>query len=66
MKKRGSDKDFIILLVLTLITVISWVGLDVYRAYTRPQVPTGVEELLTPIQPVLNTEVLSNLENKTP
>lgn len=65
MKKTGIEKDVILLLVTTLITVAVWVGVDVYRAFTFHAIPTDIAQLLTPINPSLQTSVLDNLEQKT-
>lgn len=65
MNKKTLDRDIIFLLVSTLITLVSWVGLEVYHAYRQPTVPV-VEDLLSPIQPTLETKVLDILENRKP
>jgi hypothetical protein len=66
MKKKTWDRDLIVLLVSTLITVISWLGLEVYRAYVNVTLPTGVEKHLQPFDPMLKTGVLDKLEERKP
>jgi hypothetical protein len=66
MKKRGIDKDMIFLLVTALIAVASWVGFEVYRAYLKVNIPTGVEKYMTVLDTSLNTQVLDKLEKRFP
>jgi hypothetical protein len=64
MRKKTWDRDLVVLLVSTLITVASWVGLEVYRAYVNVQLPPGVEKHLQPFDPILKTGVLDKLEGR--
>ncbi|OGD09250.1 hypothetical protein A2397_02860 [Candidatus Amesbacteria bacterium RIFOXYB1_FULL_44_23] len=62
MKKRGIDKDIVVLLISTLITIATWVGLEVYRAYVNVSVTTEVEKHLKPIDSTMNIKVFEQLE----
>jgi hypothetical protein len=62
MRKKGLDRDVVVLLISTLLTIASWVGFEVYRAYVKVNVPAGVEKHLAPINPALNTHVFTELE----
>jgi hypothetical protein len=64
MKKKTWDRDLVVLLVSTLITIASWVGLEVYRAYINTELPPGVEQHLKQFDPILNTSVLDKLEGR--
>lgn len=64
MRKRGIDKDLVLILTTTLITVAAWVGFEVYRAYTRVKVPEGLERYLEPIDPTLSVQTLDKLEGR--
>jgi hypothetical protein len=66
MRKRGVDKDLIFLLVSTLIVVATWIGLEVYRAYIKVNIPTGVEKYMSVIDTSLRTNVLDVLERRSP
>lgn len=66
MKKNQNAKDMIFLLATGLVTVVAWAGFDIYRAYTKVTPPAGVEELLTPLSPQLDADVLISLEQRTP
>jgi hypothetical protein len=61
MKKKGIDRDVVVLLISTLITIASWVGFEVYRAYVKVAVPTEVEKHLETISPNLNKNVFTKL-----
>jgi hypothetical protein len=65
MKKKAWDRDLIVLLVSTLITVASWVGLEVYRAYIKTDLPAGVEQHLQPFDPILKTSILDKLGGRS-
>lgn len=64
MTKKGIDRDIVVLLISTLITVVAWVGFEVYRAYTKINPPEGIESYLTPLSPTLDTSVLDELEKR--
>jgi hypothetical protein len=62
MRKKGIDRDIVVLLISTLITIASWVGFEVYRAYVKVVVPKEVENHLKTINPTLNKNVFTKLE----
>jgi len=66
MRKKKIDKDVIVLLISTLVTISSWVGFEVYRAYTEIVVDPQVEKYLVQIDPTLNTDIFSKLEELNP
>lgn len=66
MKKRGIDREVVVLLISTLITIASWVGFEVYRAYVKVKVPADVEKHLEQINPNLKTDVFTELEILNP
>lgn len=67
MKKTHSyDRDVVALLVITLVTLSSWVGFEVYRAFTRSDIPDVSAKLMRPLDPALNTAVLSALKSRLP
>lgn len=66
MPKKKVDRDIIILLGLTLMTLVSWVGFEVYRAYTQVPVPAVLEKHLRQLSPVLDTTVLDEVERRIP
>lgn len=66
MRRKGWDKDIIFLLVATLLFVLSWVGFEIYRAYTKVELPTDVEKHFQELNPSLNMKVFDRLEEKKP
>lgn len=66
MKRNGIDRGVVLLLVCTLITVIAWVGFEVYRAFREVEVPEGVEKHLQGMDPTLKITVLDKLEELEP
>ena len=64
MYKKGIDRDLVIVLISTLITLASWVGFEAYRAYTKVEIPQVLQRHLKPLDPKLNTQVLDQLEQR--
>jgi len=64
MRKRGIDKDLVLILTTTLITVAAWVGFEVYRAYTKVGIPEGLEKYLEPLDPSISVTTLDKLESR--
>lgn len=64
MPRKHIDRDIVMLLIFTLITLASWVGFEVYRVFTKTQIPEVSAKYLVPLNPVLNTQVLTVLETK--
>jgi hypothetical protein len=62
MRKRRISKDVVILLTSTVVTLASWIGFEVYRAYIQITIEPQVEKHLQQIDPSLNTELFSKLE----
>lgn len=64
MRKKTIDRDLVVVLTTTLITLATWTGFEVYRAYTKVDLPAGVEKYLQRLDPTLNTAVLEQLEQR--
>ncbi|MDO8487725.1 MAG: hypothetical protein Q7S31_00225 [bacterium] len=65
MRKRTIDRDLVVVLTTTLITIAAWVGFEVYRAYTKVSLPEGVEKYLQTLNPTLNVATLDQLEQRS-
>ena len=63
-KKSQSRRDLLVLAILTLITILTWIGVDAYLILTRRETPQVVEKELAPLNPKIKTEVFDYLENK--
>ena len=66
MRNRSLDKDVVIVLISTLLTVTSWVGFEVYRAYAEINLPEAVEKHLTPLNPQIDYTTIEKLEKLNP
>jgi hypothetical protein len=63
--KKNKLPSAISILVLTLITALVWVSLNIYRALTAsppPAVPQNVSQTLTP---TLNQDAINKIESST-
>ena len=65
MRKQTIDRNLVVVLTTTLITLSAWVGFEVYRAYTKVGLPTGVEKYLQTLDPTLNVAVLDKLQQRS-
>lgn len=59
-----SSKDWLILSVITFLTVAGWVVYDVYHAAITSTVTPVQEELTRPLDPSFNTDVLDSLKGR--
>jgi len=66
MRKNKIDRDIVMVLVMTLITLTAWVGFEVYRAYTRVNISPVPDKQLLKLPPTLDIPVLEKLESRTP
>lgn len=66
MRRRRIDRDIVVVLISTLVTVVAWVGFEVYRAYAKVNLPTGIEQYLGELDPKLDVTVLDYLEKRDP
>ncbi len=66
MRKGKLDRDLIVLLVSTTVTIASWIGFEVYRAYMRVSIEPQVEKHLVQIDPSLNPDIFSKLGQLEP
>lgn len=50
--------------IITLITVINWIGFELYRIYTAKPDPIVPAEILASLNPILDEEVLNKLQER--
>lgn len=60
--KLKEAKKFILIGSITLITALVWVALDSYHQLVRQEQLEKVSDLIEPLDPHLNTEVLDQIE----
>lgn len=54
-------KYFLIIIIITFITVVIWVVVDIFHAQQKSQILPEVQSLLEPIDPTINKELLNGL-----
>ena len=50
--------------IFTAVTTMAWVAFDVYRAFTIKPTPIVSQEILAPVDPVLDALTLDRLQNR--
>lgn len=64
-KKKITSRRVVQLAVLTLVTALVWVALNSYHELVKRDRMEGVEQLLTPLNPELQDEVLPKIKGKS-
>jgi hypothetical protein len=64
MKESKFSKNLFYIAILTVITILTWIGFDVYRAFNKVEIPKNVQEQLTPLNPQVDMETLENLPKR--
>jgi hypothetical protein len=62
MKKKLPN--LINIAIVTLVTIVAWIGFSVFREVTKEPEPTVAQEVLIPLDPTLNTTTLSQIESR--
>lgn len=61
---RKLNRDLLNLSIMTLITVLTWLGFDLYRAFQQVEIPQVLERQIQPLNPQLDKEVFANLKER--
>lgn len=56
-----TNKDWLLLAIITFLTAIVWTVFDVYHEITSTTVTPTQTDLVEPIDPTLNTEVFDEI-----
>lgn len=64
VSKKGASKEILYILVLTTITVIVWIGLDVYRALTKKVTPKILKKYLQSLDPKIDLQIVERLKTR--
>lgn len=56
--------NFVILLVLTTLTVLMWLGFNIYRSFLIKPSPPVAEGVLFPLNPVLDEVAIREIEQR--
>lgn len=65
MKKLQLGKDALTLAILTLITVLTWIGFDLYRTLTKTEIPRVLQQQIAPLNPKVEVTTLEGLQQRT-
>ncbi len=55
-----SNKKWLIAAILLFITILTWVISDIVHTRSEIQIPQNVQQIIEPINPNFNTQILSN------
>ena len=64
MKGKIKAPPIITIFALTVITLVFWIGFEVYRAFTKTTPPEIKPQILIPLSPALDLETLNRLQNR--
>ena len=64
MNQKIKAPKIIIILALTLITIVFWAAFEIYRTFTTKPTPPVAQNILEPINPVLDADALSKIETR--
>lgn len=64
MKRKQPGLDILILSILTVITVFTWTGFEVYQALTKSEIPAVLKHQIEPLNPSIKREVLESLKER--
>lgn len=61
MNVEESDRDLLLVSIFTFLTVLSWVFFELIKTVNTSTVKEPVQQVIKPLNPTLNTEILSEL-----
>ena len=64
MRRSKISKDLFIVSILTVITALTWIAFDAYRAFAKKDTPRVLEEQLETLNPEIDTRTLDNLSKR--
>lgn len=56
--------NVVALLILTLVTLLIWLTFNVYRSFSSEAPPAVPQEVVEPINPRFDTEVINQMETR--
>ncbi|HTK03292.1 MAG TPA: hypothetical protein VL401_00790 [Alphaproteobacteria bacterium] len=62
--KNTKLPNLISILVLTLLTAVTWISFGIYRAFTTKPAPVVKKEVSEPLNPTLDKDVINSLGNR--
>jgi len=64
MKKRKTKKNILKLVILTTITVFSWIAFDIYHTFRKSTIPQVLQKQLEPLDPNFDKKTLESLQKR--
>lgn len=64
MRQSKFPKDLFFISILTLLTVITWIIIDAYRAVSKNDIPKVLQQQIEPLNPQLDIKILENLSGR--
>jgi len=62
----SNDRDILLLSVFTFITVSLWITFELIKTVKTTTVSSEVQQIVTPLSPKIDTDLLSTLKNRKP
>lgn len=62
--KKSKTPNLVILAILTTITAAFWVFFSVYRVFTNEPSPNVPPEILEPVSPTLDSDVIDKIQGR--
>lgn len=56
-----SGKQFLYIIIATLITVLVWFGVDIYRFQSTVQISPEIQQILEPVNPNFDATLINDL-----
>ncbi len=64
MKKKRLSKDILILVILSLITVLTWIGLDLHRIFFEKEELYVPPQQMEPLNPEIDQEIIDQISQE--
>lgn len=64
MNKPKFGKDALLISVMTLMTVLTWLFIEIYNASNKSTITRATEKQMRSLNPKINTQVVQTLKNK--
>jgi len=62
--KKNKLPSIITILILTLVTVVAWISLNIYWALSKKPAPIVPQEVSEPLTPTLDTDSLDRIQSR--
>lgn len=63
MKRVKLDKRALVLSIFTLITILTWIGFEVFWTVKKTTITKATKQQMTTLNPQINTELIQSLKN---